>query len=62
MLGILYWRIKIRAMHSELSSRVSSRNESGRVRKKLEKLVPTLIFEKQQFPKLAKTKISEKTV
>jgi hypothetical protein len=34
------------------TSRVSSRNESGRVRKKLEKLVPTLIFEKRLVPTL----------
>ncbi len=57
----------------------TSFRESGKVRKKLKKLVPTLIFgksrklqksteifkifpkfEKRQFPKLAKTKISEK--
>jgi hypothetical protein len=38
---------KNRALHSELSSRVSSRNELGRVSKKLEKLVPTLIFKKR---------------
>jgi hypothetical protein len=53
-----------RALHSELltelSSRVSSWNESGRVHKKLKKLVPTLIFEKRTFPKLAKTKIAKK--
>ncbi len=36
--------------------------ESGRVRKKLEQLIPTLIFEKRTFPKLAKTKISAKAV
>jgi len=41
-----------RALHSELltelSSRVSCWDESERVRKKLEKLVPTLIFEKRK--------------
>ncbi len=36
--------------------------ESVRVRKKLEKLAPTLIFIKQQLPKLAKTKISAKAI
>ncbi len=42
-----------------------SRNEFSRVGtslEKLEKLVPTLIFETRQFPKLAKTKILAKTV
>ncbi len=33
--------------------------ESGRVRKKLEKLAPTLIFGKQHILKLAKTKIAK---
>jgi len=52
-----------KALHSKLltklSSRVSSRNEFSRVRqvrKKLEKLVPTQIFGKREFPKLTKTK------
>ena len=35
--------------------------ETERVRKKLEKLVPTLIFGISVFPKLAKTKISAKS-
>jgi hypothetical protein len=39
----------------------TSFRESGQVRKKLEKLVPTLIFEKRQFPKLAKQKFWKKT-
>ncbi len=58
---------EFRALRSELlsklSSWVSSRNEFSRVgtsSEKLEKLVPTLIFGKRQFPKLAKTKSSEK--
>ncbi len=36
--------------------------ESRRVRKKLEKLVPILIFGKHQLPKLAKIKTSAKAV
>ncbi len=36
--------------------------ELGRVQKKLEQLVPTLIFEKRTFPKLAKTKSLVKAV
>ncbi len=40
----------------------TSIRESRRVRKKLEKLAPTLIFVKRRLPKLAKTKISAKAV
>ncbi len=40
----------------------TSFRESGRVRKKLEQLVLTLIFKKQTFPKLEKPKSSEKPV
>jgi len=40
----------------------TSFRESRRVRKKLEKLAPTLIFVKWLLPKLAKTKISAKAV
>ncbi len=47
---------------NEFSRVGTSFRESGQVRKKLKKLVPTPIFEKRQFPKLAKTKILEETV
>jgi len=58
--------LKIKALHSELltelSSRVSSRNESGRVRKKLKKLVPTLIFKKRQFPTRSDPNFTKKPI
>jgi len=42
--------------------KIAKNRESRRVRLKLEKLDPTLIFGKNQLPKLAKIKILVKTV